>query len=114
MPARKLASPQIIIGCVGWPVSELSFYIAAGMDLRLAQNESGGRATSHVNLRFPQNISIGASYVDGGMLAASESANIVIGEDCMISCGGPPAHRYGPCKVIPRIAATEGYINHRV
>ena len=38
------------------------------------------------------------SYINGGMVAASENANIVIGEDCMISYGvhlRTDMHRHG-------------------
>lgn len=70
----------------------------------LAKNGSDGRVTADVNLRFPENIFIGArSYVNGGMLAASEDAKIVIGEDCMLSYGvhlRTDMHRHG-CVDVP-------------
>lgn len=52
----------------------------------LAANGSEGRVTAGVDLRHPENIYIGeGSYVNGGMLAASKDAKIVIGKDCMVS-----------------------------
>lgn len=52
----------------------------------LHANGSTGRVTADVNLRHPEHVFIGArSLVNGGMLAASEHARIVIGEDCMLS-----------------------------
>ncbi len=54
----------------------------------LARNGSQGRVTANVDVRHPENVSIGArSYVNGGMIAASPNARIVIGEDCMLSYG---------------------------
>lgn len=47
---------------------------------------SKGRVTYLVDFRHPEHISIGSgTYINGGMLAASEHAKIVIGQDCMIS-----------------------------
>lgn len=52
----------------------------------LRANGSEGRVTYSVKLGTPSNIYIGKnSYVNGGMLIASPSANISIGENCMIS-----------------------------
>lgn len=52
----------------------------------IAKNGSIGRLTARVDVRHPEHVFIGArSYVNGGMLAASENAKIVIGEDCMLS-----------------------------
>jgi acetyltransferase-like isoleucine patch superfamily enzyme len=54
----------------------------------LRSNGSAGRITARVELRHPENVFIGErSYVNGGMLAASENAKIVIGKDCMLSYG---------------------------
>ena len=65
----------------------------------LARNGSEGRVTAGVDLRFPENVHVGArSYINGGMVAASENAKIVIGEDCMISYGvhlRTDMHRHG-------------------
>ena len=73
------------------------------LNLRLAQNGSEGRVTSHVDLRFPENVYVGArSYINGGMVAASKNAKIVIGEDCMISYGvhlRTDMHRHGDSDV---------------
>lgn len=47
---------------------------------------SQGRLTADVEVRHPEHIYIGASsYVNGGMLAASEHAKILIGNNCMLS-----------------------------
>ena len=65
----------------------------------LARNGSEGRVATGVDLRFPENIHVGArSYINGGMVAASKNAKIVIGEDCMISYGvhlRADMHRHG-------------------
>lgn len=54
----------------------------------LARNGSEGRVAAGVDLRFPENVHIGSrSYINGGMVAASKNAKIVIGEDCMLSYG---------------------------
>lgn len=54
----------------------------------LAKNGSQGRVAAGVDLRFPENVHVGArSYINGGMVAASKNAKIVIGEDCMLSYG---------------------------
>lgn len=53
---------------------------------KLCRHGSGGRVTHLVDIRHPEHIFIGGgSYVNGGMLAASENASITIGRDCMIS-----------------------------
>ena len=50
------------------------------------ENGSQGRIAAQVDIRHPQNITIGTgSYINGGMLAASPNATINIGENCMIS-----------------------------
>lgn len=55
---------------------------------QIHQNGSKGTLTGNVDLRYPEHVHIGArSYVNGGMLAASENAHIVIGRDCMLSYG---------------------------
>lgn len=52
----------------------------------LLSNGSKGRVTYMVDIRHPDHILIGdQSYVNGGMLAASEHARIIIGNNCMIS-----------------------------
>lgn len=52
----------------------------------LAAYGSEGRVTHMVHIHHPEHIFIGkGSYINGGMLAASEHAKILIGEDCMIS-----------------------------
>lgn len=54
----------------------------------LARNGSLGRVTADVVLRHPEHVFIGeGSYVNGGMIAASDNAKIVIGCDCMVSYG---------------------------
>lgn len=54
----------------------------------LRVNGSEGRVSAGVDLRHPENVHVGArSYINGGMIAASKNARIVIGEDCMISYG---------------------------
>jgi len=54
----------------------------------LHSNGSAGRVTAGVRLLNPEHVFIGkGSYVNGGMLAASANAKIVIGEDCMLSYG---------------------------
>lgn len=56
------------------------------LNAALRRNGSKGRVTADVNMRFPENVHIGArSYINGGMVAASENAQILIGEDCMLS-----------------------------
>ena len=60
----------------------------AELNALLSRNGSEGRVTANVDLRFPDNVRIGArSFVNGGMLAASKNAKILIGEDCMLSYG---------------------------
>ena len=65
----------------------------------LAKNGSEGRVAAGVDLRFPENVHVGArSYINGGMVAASKNAKIVIGEDCMLSYGvhlRTDMHRHG-------------------
>lgn len=65
----------------------------------IGKNGSQGRLTGKVDLRHPEHVFIGArSYVNGGMLAASEKGRIVIGEDCMLSYGvhlRTDMHRHG-------------------
>lgn len=52
----------------------------------LHKNGSTGRITHLVDIRFPENVFIGEnSYINGGMVAASKDAKIVIGNNCMIS-----------------------------
>lgn len=56
------------------------------LNSQLHSNGSIGRVTADVMLRHPEHVFIGArSYVNGGMLAASDNAKIIIGDDCMIS-----------------------------
>lgn len=59
---------------------------------------SRGRVAARVDLRYPENVHVGArSYSNGGMVAASKNAQIVIGEDCMLSYGvhlRTDAHRH--------------------
>ena len=60
----------------------------ASLNTVLRKNGSEGRVTANVDVRFPANVHIGArSYINGGMVAASKNARIVIGEDCMLSYG---------------------------
>lgn len=52
----------------------------------LRRNGSTGRITHLVDIRFPENVYIGDnSYINGGMIAASKDAKIIIGANCMIS-----------------------------
>ena len=71
----------------------------ASLNAALHNNGSEGRVTANVDVRFPENVHIGArSYINGGMVAASENARIVIGEDCMLSYGvhlRTDMHRHG-------------------
>lgn len=56
------------------------------LNMLLEANGSKGRVTYKVAIKNPNNIYIGKkSYVNGGMLAASENARIQIGDNCMIS-----------------------------
>lgn len=56
------------------------------LNLLLASCGSEGRVTYMVDIRLPEHISIGdRGYVNGGLLAASKHARILIGKDCMIS-----------------------------
>lgn len=75
----------------------------AELNALLSRNGSEGRVAAGVDLRFPENVHVGArSYINGGMVAASENAKIVIGEDCMISYGvhlRTDMHRHGPVDV---------------
>lgn len=58
------------------------------LNASLRKNGSEGRVTHLVDVRYPEHVFIGeGSYVNGGMLAASEHARIVIGRDCMVSYG---------------------------
>lgn len=60
----------------------------ASLNAELRKNGSRGRVTENVDVRFPENVHIGArSYINGGMVAASKNAQIIIGEDCMLSYG---------------------------
>ena len=60
----------------------------AALNEALSKNGSEGRVAARVDLRYPENVYIGArSYINGGMVAASKNARIVIGEDCMLSYG---------------------------
>lgn len=46
----------------------------------------GSRLTSKVYLKYPENITIGKNtYVNGGIISASPNANIIIGNNCLIS-----------------------------
>jgi maltose O-acetyltransferase len=68
---------------LGWEIQSAH---ARSINRAIAKNGSAGRLTAQVDLRHPEHVFIGArSYVNGGMLAASENARIVIGEDCMLS-----------------------------
>ena len=63
-----------------------SKFMEAGTNIFLTQFGSQGRVAHNTDLRHPEHIFIGGgSYVNGGMLAASEHARIVIGRDCMVS-----------------------------
>lgn len=58
----------------------------ARLNQALLANGSKGSISALVDIRHIENIHIGArSYVNGGMIAASPNARIVIGEDCMLS-----------------------------
>ncbi len=58
----------------------------ARLNQQLRANGSTGRVTSNVELRHPEHVFIGDnSYVNGGMLVASENAKIIIRRDCMLS-----------------------------
>lgn len=60
--------------------------VAKFQNHRLKKNGSEGAVSSNVDLRYVQNIHIGRnSYINGGMICASENARIEIGENCMIS-----------------------------
>lgn len=69
----------------------------------LKRNGSEGRVAAGVGLRYPENVHIGArSYINGGTVAASKNARIVIGEDCMLSYGvhlRTDMHRHGAVDV---------------
>ena len=53
---------------------------------KIRKNGSKGRVSGLVDIRNPEHVFIGGgSYVNGGMLAASENASITIGRDCMVS-----------------------------
>ena len=59
----------------------VSRYLYARVNAR-----GGGFITSNTTLLYPSNIYLGArTYINGGMIAASKNAKIVIGDDCMIS-----------------------------
>lgn len=56
------------------------------MTASLRQAGSEGTVGGAVTLVHPENIHIGArSYINGGYIAASPHARIIIGSDCMIS-----------------------------
>lgn len=47
---------------------------------------ANSRISADVQLKYPNNIEIGDNtYINGGMIAASPNAKIVIGNDCLIS-----------------------------
>lgn len=49
-------------------------------------NAGGGKMGPNTKLRYPSNIYLGKNtYINGGMLAASDQAKIVIGDNCMLS-----------------------------
>lgn len=46
----------------------------------------GGFIAANTTLLHPENIYLGTrTYINGGMIAASKNAKIVIGDDCMVS-----------------------------
>lgn len=52
----------------------------------LVKNQGGGFIAPRTVLLHPENIYLGKnSYINGGMIAASAEARIVIGDNCMIS-----------------------------
>ena len=52
----------------------------------IRKNGSEGRVSGSVDMRYPQNVHVGkGSYINGGMICASEKSNITNGENCMIS-----------------------------
>ena len=75
----------------------------AWLDETLERSGNEGSISAEVDVRYIENISIGArSYVNGGMLAASPNAHILIGEDCMLSYGvhlRTDMHRHGDIDV---------------
>lgn len=62
-------------------------------------NAAGGHVGAETKLLHPENIYLGRnSYINGGMVAASGCAKVVIGENCMISYGvhmRTDMHRHG-------------------
>lgn len=77
---------------LGWVISGFKLAgdacVASYKNHKIQKNGSRGRLSAHVDVRFPQNVRIGeGSYVNGGMLCASEHAKIIIGKDCLISYG---------------------------
>ena len=48
--------------------------------------KGGGFITANTTLLHPEHIFLGKrTYINGGMIAASENAKIIIGDDCMVS-----------------------------
>lgn len=60
--------------------------MASWLNQQLHAHGSKGAVCSGTDLRHIENVRIGeGSYVNGGMLAASSNARIVIGKNCLIS-----------------------------
>ena len=60
--------------------------VASWLNHQLRVNGSAGVVSSCTDLRHVENVQIGeGSYVNGGMLAASPHARIIIGKNCLIS-----------------------------
>lgn len=80
-------NPLALIGASILGIRSLtSKCIVSFQNHRLQKNGSKGTVSSLVDLRFIHNIHIGRnSYINGGMICASDNAKIVIGENCMIS-----------------------------
>lgn len=78
---------KILLGkALLWLQSKCRSCVEAAMNDKLRKAGSDGRVVYGVDVRHIENVHIGkGSYVNGGMLAASEEACISIGENCMIS-----------------------------
>lgn len=79
---------NILITVVGWFLTKLfriqDLYVYNRNNQMI--NNLGGTVTASCEFAYPKHITLGKnSYINGGKIIASPNANIIIGENCLIS-----------------------------
>lgn len=80
---------KIILGWLAAKIQSCRLeYLRYDNEKRVAHLGAGSTISGLVSIVYPENVFIGTNtYINGGMLCASSSAIISIGNDCLISYG---------------------------